>query len=420
MELPEAVAAEIKAINEAIKARDRQADEKWEEFKRNPDALIGESVKKLLDANAADREKKQELALKALEKEFTDRLDEMETKAQKVRNGFDYSDPDSALKAALDKFEQGGGYKPRHKTDTADFTIPVKAVSNITNANLPDNGSVRPGIWQAPQAPLMLRNLVASGTIDGFYFKYERELAGSMEGDAGYQTAEGEVKPNMDIYTEIVSQEVATIAVTSRISQQAMNDRAAFASFLRARMGYRVLRKLDREILNGAGGAGEIEGINTVATAYDVNLNTATGVTSTQKLDVLRIARLQVELSDFVPDGVVLHPTDWAGIELMKDADERYLISSPTNGAPGRVWGLPVVSTTGQAVGDFTVGDFMGGAQLFMREEMNILASTEDQDNFVRNLVTIRAELRALLAIYSTLAFVTGDFATAIAGPVGG
>src|SRR5690606_3042581 len=112
---------------------------------------------------------------------------------------------------------------------------------------------------------LAMRDLILGGSIDGHWFKYERELAGSMEGDAGYQT-EGEAKETMDIYTEMVTAETATIAVTSRVSQQVFDDRAAFISFLRGRMAYRVLRKLAREILNGAG-SGNLDGINTNAAA---------------------------------------------------------------------------------------------------------------------------------------------------------
>ena len=72
------------------------------------------------------------------------------------------------------------------------------------------------------------------------------------------------------------------------------------------------------------------------------------------------------------------------------------------------------MTTAGQTADEFTVGDGMA-AQLFMRQELSVLASTEDQDNFVKNLVTLRAELRALQAIYSALAFVTGDFTSALA-----
>jgi HK97 family phage major capsid protein len=246
-----------------------------------------------------------------------------------------------------------------------------------------------------------------------------------MEGDADYQggatPAEGETKPKMDVYDELVTAEVATIAVLSDVSQQLFDDRPAFISFLRGRMAYRVDRKLDREILNGTGNGtnGKLPGINTIATAYD-NSHIGKADSPIQALDVVRFARNQVELANFMPNYLALHPTDWAAIETKKDGDERYLVGDPKTGGStgigrvGSIWGLPVITTAGQTSDEFTVGDGTA-SQLFMRQELTVLASTENGTNFEKNLVTLRAELRAALAHYSTLAHVTGDLSDAVA-----
>lgn len=425
MEVPQAVAAELKSLkdeivgpfNEKIVALDKKADEQWAALKANPDALLGESLKKIVDERAKETDKRTD----AVEKALTEHVDEIEAKA-KERGEKGASDPDASLNTALAPWfgedKSARKFDPYVQGSKGFLDLPAeKVVQTITTALMAEVPGFRPGIYTYPQAPLSMRDLVMPGTIGGYNFSYERELAGSMEGDADYQgganPAEGVAKPTMDIYTEIVEETVSTIAVTSRVSQQVFDDRQAFISFLRGRMAYRVLRALDRDILNGAGTTGEIEGINTVATAYDGSLDAA--VEALQQVDIIRTARLQVELNDYVPDGVVLHPTNWANIELLKDADERYLFSNATSGAPQRLWGMRVVTTTGQTANEFTVGDFRGASQLFMRQELRVLASTEDQDNFVKNLVTLRAELRGLLAIYSTLAFVTSDFTTAAA-----
>lgn len=398
-----------KKFNEQIIELDRKADARWDELKKSPDAVIGESLKSILDDASKKREEREE----AFQKALTDRLDEMEAKA-KERSGYT-EDPHAEMTKALDAFE----INP--ETGKGKTELPIKAVTTITNSNA--NGATfnqrQPGIREYPQRPLSMRDVVTPGTIDGHFFIYERELAGSLEGDADYQT-EASAKAAMDIYTEMVTAFTATIAVTARTSQQVFDDRSAFISFLRGRMGHLVEKKLDTEILNGAG-SGDIDGINTNATAY--NNGHLTGMdqpTTVQKLDVLRFARNQVELNFFAPNFSVLHPTDWAGIETLKDGDEKYLIGDPRTGGStgfgrvGAVWGMPVISTAAQTATEFTVGDGMQ-AQLFMRQGLSILASTEDQDNFVKNLVTLRAELRALQAIYATTAFVTGDFADAIA-----
>jgi hypothetical protein len=36
-------------------------------------------------------------------------------------------------------------------------------------------------------------------------------------------------------------------------------------------------------------------------------------------IDVIRLAMLQAALAEYPATGIVLHPTDWAGIETLKD-----------------------------------------------------------------------------------------------------
>jgi len=127
-------------------------------------------------------------------------------------------------------------------------------------------------------------------------------------------------------------------------------------------------------------------------------------------IDRLRLALLQVALAEYEADGIVLSPIDWAAIELTKTTDNQYLFTTPTGLAVPGLWGRPVVATQAMDAGDFLVGSFQQGAQGWDREDVSVTVSTEDRDNFVKNMVTILCEERVGLSVYRPEAFVKGDF----------
>jgi HK97 family phage major capsid protein len=108
-----------------------------------------------------------------------------------------------------------------------------------------------------------------------------------------------------------------------------------------------------------------------------------------------------------------MHPGDWAEIELTKTTTGEYLFANPQGNANRTLWGLPVVDTPAMTANKFLVGAFNMGAQIFDRMDARVEISTEDSDNFRRNLVTILAEERIALAVYRPEAFIKGDFGTA-------
>jgi HK97 family phage major capsid protein len=73
---------------------------------------------------------------------------------------------------------------------------------------------------------------------------------------------------------------------------------------------------------------------------------------------------------------------------------------------PERMWGLPVVVTTAQTEDTGLVGDFRQAA-LYLRQGIDVQVSNQHDDYFVRNLLAIRAEMRAALAVYRPAAFCT-------------
>jgi hypothetical protein len=51
------------------------------------------------------------------------------------------------------------------------------------------------------------------------------------------------------------------------------------------------------------------------------------------------------------------------------------------------------------SAGEFLVGAFLDGAQIFDRLDAEVLVSSEDRDNFIKNMLTVRAEERLAMAV---------------------
>ena len=91
---------------------------------------------------------------------------------------------------------------------------------------------------------------------------------------------------------------------------------------------------------------------------------------------------------------------------LLKNSDGEYVMGPPGADVEPRLFGSPAVVTQAMLAGTFLVGNFER-ATLYDRMAARVEVSTEDSDNFRKNLVTVLSEERIGLAA----AFVKGDFA---------
>ncbi|MFP3831123.1 phage major capsid protein, partial [Pseudomonas sp. SIMBA_021] len=67
-------------------------------------------------------------------------------------------------------------------------------------------------------------------------------------------------------------------------------------------------------------------------------------------VDTLRLAMLQAALALYPVTGFVLNPTDWAQVELTKNAQGDYIFVSPGSVAQPALWGRPVVESLAMTV----------------------------------------------------------------------
>lgn len=333
------------------------------------------------------------------------RLDELEQKLARQPAG------DEKPKTIGEQFVQDEKVKAFLAEAQPRGRVDLQAKATLTSATTASAGSVGdainqtrlPGILPLAQRRMTVRDLLSPGQMDGNTIEYVKET-GFVNNAA--PVAEGAAKPSSDITFDLITTTAKVIAHWMKASRQVLDDISQLRSIIDQRLLYGLAYKEETQLLNGDGTGQNLLGIVPQATAFSAPIT----LTSPTSIDLMRLAMLQAALAEYPATGHVLNPIDWAFIETLKDAGGNYIIGNPQGTAAPTMWGLPVVTTQAMSVDKFLTGAFMMGAQVFDRWQARVEVATENEDDFIKNLVTVLAEERIALAVYRPEAFIYGDF----------
>ncbi|MDX0462139.1 phage major capsid protein [Sinorhizobium medicae] len=308
-----------------------------------------------------------------------------------------------------EQFVEDQGVKDWAQSSPSKGKADVRFKATITSATTDTAGAAGaavettrlPGILALPQRRLTVRDLISPGRMDGNSLEYVRETGFT---NSAAPVAETAAKPESDLKFDLVTTSAKVIAHWMKASRQILDDFSQLRSIIDQRLLYGLAYVEEGQLLNGDGTGQNLHGIIPQATAYAA----AFTPDAPTAIDTLRLAQLQAALAEYPATGHVMHPTDWARIELEKDTTGRYIIGNPQGMIGPTLWGLPVVATQAIAVDKFLTGAFRLGAQLFDRWDARVEAGFVN-DDFIKNLVTILAEERLALAVYRPEAFIYGD-----------
>jgi HK97 family phage major capsid protein len=400
-EKPNDQGVDVKALAEDVT---KQFQKSFDEVKAIAEKAIAEA-KKGVEMAASDKEKADEALLKM--NGLTEQVAQIEQKLARGGNGGNPEEQKSLGQQFVNsegfKSFQDAGFSKSHGAGS--MSVKATLTSATTNAAGSLGAGVQatrlPGIVELPQRRLTIRDLITPGRMDGNSLEYVKETG--FNNNAG-MVAEGAAKPSSDLQLSLVSTSAKVIAHWMKASRQILSDIPQLESMIDQRLLYGLAYKEETQILNGDGTGQNLLGIIPQATAYSA----AFTPTAETAIDKMRLAMLQAALAEFPATGHVMHPTDWARIELTKDAGGNYIIGVPQGNIGPTLWGLPVVATQAISIDKFLTGAFRLGAQLFDRWDARVEAGYEN-DDFTKNLVTILAEERLALAVYRPQAFIYGD-----------
>jgi len=320
-----------------------------------------------------------------------------------------------------DMLVESDGFKSMQRTRSGSTRIEIKtAIVNATPSMSQPlvAGQRLDGIVTAPNRPLRIRDIlpVSRTTSNIVFFSKENVFTNSaavvvggspLVGSGG--SAENITKPESAITFTSDQETVVTIAHFIPISKQVMDDSAQLASHVNGRLMYGLKLTEEDQLVNGAGTLGTITGLWASRTAYS---QAQSPNEYTTRLDYIADAIRQSEVANYMPNAILLNPQDWWTMVLAKDGESRYMIGQPQGVIPRTLWGLPVVTTNTMTAGRFLVLD-TNSCEIWDREDASVAVSYENDTNFVKNMITVRAEERIAFTVYQAGGIIGGTLPAA-------
>lgn len=250
---------------------------------------------------------------------------------------------------------------------------------------------------------LTMRDVLNVAPTTSEAIKYVKHIATTR--GAASQATRGGLKNYLKLAFEPTTVSVETIAVLAKVTEQDVDDAPRLVSYINGEMSLDVRVEEERQLLWGSGENGQLEGLFAGGEIDEFN-RAEVGDTL---IDTIRRIRTDLRKRRVSPNFVMVDPIDWEQIELEKGTDNTYIWGLISDLRGPRIWSLRVVESdamTNEATGQrrVLVGDGIRGATIYDRHDVRLAVGFVD-DDFARNLRTLRAEERLALGLKRPFAF---------------
>lgn len=196
---------------------------------------------------------------------------------------------------------------------------------------------------------------------------------------------EGAEKPDAGLEIESVDVDIRKVAVTTKLSDEAISDFDGFQDYVADELTGAVRHRENKLMLDAL---------------EDADLETASDHGG-DGVDAVADAIAELSGEGVEPDAVAMSPKRLAKIRKAKAEDAgSYLVANPTDDGPSKLHGLSVTTVPKMSDDKVYVGAFAKAGTLYVREDLSMDVGLSGED-FTHNLKTLRAEERLALGITS-------------------
>jgi len=271
---------------------------------------------------------------------------------------------------------------------------------------------VQPGALAILQREINVLDLIPRLTTESDTIEWVQETTftnnAAMVAEATATTGTTGTKPESALAYQTQTTPVRTLAHWIPVTNKTLSDAPQIRGIINSRLLLGLQLALETQVVSGDGTGENFLGI------LNNNINVQ-ALGTDNVLDAIFKGRTLVRVTGKArPTAVVMHPTNWQAARLARENSATgtlggYLMGPPSMVGANTLWGLPVVESEAITLGTALVGDFSMGCTLFDREQAVVRVGFVN-DQFIRNIQTLLAELRAAFIVWRPTAFtkVTG------------
>lgn len=343
--------------------------------------------------------------VKALSEDFKSLNAQLTELAQKSTEGFK-SLEEKSIKTAGEEFILSPAFKSFVEAKNRNASLRLELKNTVLSDTTTTWSQRRDGIIPLATLPLTLRQVIPSMPVSSNLIETMKEA--SWTNDAA-EVAQGAAKPESDITFAKSNVTVETVAHWIKVSQQMLADAPAVASYINVRLADGLSQRIDQQLFLGNGTSPNLSGLTDTG-----NFTAYTPTSGDNLVDAINRAKYLMWSQGYMPDTVIVNPATWGQMERTREGagTGQYLYGLPATQAGMNPWGLQIVLSNHCPVANFLVGDMRGSTMLYNRQGTTIEVGYVN-DDFTKNLVTIRAEERLALGVDRPLGLRYGAFTAA-------
>jgi len=379
---------------------DSEKKEEW--AKRNE--KMSELVNDIKEAQKIEKEKKE------LEAELE--------KSNNVEPMAIHAEPKEEVKTLGQRFLESNSFKSfkdngqKNITSELKWNPQVELKTTVTESNFPPAVVRSARIEESAQLdPYVIPALIDTITTDQYQYKYLEETTYTNN---SAPTAEGSaLGENALAFTER-TEEIRKIGAFIPMTEELLADVSASQGYIDSRLRFMVRQTISDQIIGGSGSGVNLTGILNKTGINSFNYSSFSG--SLKRIGQLFEAITEIQKDAFMnPDAIIMHPSDWYQVVTEVNAVTTSGALNPLFVGAGNfndavrpsIWGVPVVVSTETTAGDCIVGTFGGGQAIHIvaRQGMEVAMSDSHDENFVKDIVVMKATVRMGLPIYRATAF---------------